>query len=66
MKIYGYARVSSADQNATRQLDALEKAGIARRVGLAPSTFWLMALRSRLGLRQPAQDDASPPEILPS
>ena len=30
MKIYGYARVSSADQNAARQLDALEKLGIAR------------------------------------
>ena len=30
MKTYGYARVSSADQNATRQLDALEKAGVAR------------------------------------
>ncbi len=30
MKTYGYARVSSADQNAARQLDALEKAGIAR------------------------------------
>ena len=30
MKTYGYARVSSADQNATRQLDAMEKADIAR------------------------------------
>ncbi|MBQ8125838.1 MAG: recombinase family protein [Kiritimatiellae bacterium] len=30
MKTYGYARVSSADQNATRQLDAMEKVGIAR------------------------------------
>ena len=30
MKTYGYARVSSADQNAARQLDALEKIGIVR------------------------------------
>ncbi len=28
---YGYVRVSSADQNAARQIDAMEKAGIAAR-----------------------------------